>query len=134
MVSLPGVTTVGVKSTTQATPLHLLWLDANGQPTITYRSSHSNASWIRYSSTNFEQSIAAKARLKNIQEHYFKEEAIFGFYSDMISQAYAPLSLLYTSEIELPAVYSNAYFIVEVIHNPTGMRQQVVKKILSTSE
>ncbi|MFC2187111.1 hypothetical protein ACFCT7_07295 [Fulvivirgaceae bacterium LMO-SS25] len=75
-----------------------------------------------------------KARIRNIQEHFFKDEAIFGFYSDMISQAYAPLSLLYTSEIELPGVYSNAYFIVEVIHKPTGMRQQVVKKILSTSE
>jgi len=70
-----------------------------------------------------------KARIRNIQEHFFKDEAIFGFYSDMISQAYAPLSLLYTSEIELPGVYSNAYFIVELIHQPTGMRQQVVKKI-----
>ena len=77
----------------------------------------------------FEQSIASKARIRNIQEHYFKDEAIFGFYSDMISQAYAPLSLLYTSEIELPKVYASAYFIVELIHQPTGMRQQVVKKI-----
>jgi hypothetical protein len=117
------------QATEKPRPLHL-YVDPDGKSVLRYMPSHSKqVSWIRYPTT-FEQSIAAKARLKNIQEHYFKDEAIFSFYCDMISQAYAPLSLLYTSEIELPGVYSNAYFIVEIIHQPTGMRQQVVKKIV----
>ncbi|MFC2187109.1 hypothetical protein ACFCT7_07285 [Fulvivirgaceae bacterium LMO-SS25] len=112
----------------RSTPLHL-WVRESGSMIMKYRQSHNVVSkWMPYRNT-FEQSIASKARIRNIQEHYFKDEAIFGFYSDMISQAYAPLSLLYTSEIELPKVYASAYFIVELIHQPTGMRQQVVKKI-----
>ncbi len=98
---------------------------------LTVREDHSKYDWIiNYNLyVRSPRTPSKKARIRNIQEHFFKDEAIFGFYSDMISQAYAPLSLLYTSEIELPAVYSNAYFIVEIIHQPTGMRQQVVKKI-----
>ena len=118
--------------TKKALPLHLWATNDNPKPNqilIFYKLDHSWPSQIiTYPNTFFEY-IKAKAKIRNIQEHYFKDEAIFGFYSDMISQAYAPLSLLYTSEIELPGVYSNAYFIVEVIHQPTGMRQQVVKKI-----
>ena len=133
MVSTPGYTTIFIPSLETlerlATPLHL-WVDAKGNSTLRYRPSHESSGWLQYSSEFFEQSIAAKAKIRNIQEHFFKDEAIFGFYSEIISQAYAPLSLLYTSEIELPAVYSNAYFIVEIIHQPTGMRQQVVKKIV----
>ena len=120
------------KLKTKDIPLHLWAITDNPKPNemvFTYRRTHDrNAAFTKYPNTFF-QSIAAKARLKNIQEHYFKDEAIFGFYSDMISQAYAPLTLLYTSEIELPGVYANAYFIVEIIHQATGMRQQVVKKI-----
>jgi hypothetical protein len=119
--------------TKKALPLHLWATNDNPKPNqilIFYKLDHSWPSQIiTYPNTFFEY-IKAKAKIRNIQEHYFKDEAIFGFYSDMISQAYAPLSLLYTSEIELPGVYSNAYFIVEVIHQPTGMRQQVVKKIV----
>ncbi len=113
-------------------PLHLYAFTDNPKPNemmLKYSMSHDrNTSFVKYPNTFF-QSIAAKAKIRNIQEHYFKEEAIFGFFSEMISQAYAPLSLLYTSEIELPKVYSNAYFIVELIHQPTGMRQRVVKQI-----
>lgn len=120
------------KKSVRAIPLHLWSKNENPKPNemiLQFRMSHDrNAAFTKYPNTFF-QSIAAKAKIRNIQEHYFKDEAIFGFYSDMISQAYAPLSLLYTSEIELPGVYSNAYFIVEVIHQPTGMRQRVVKKI-----
>ncbi|MFZ6664001.1 hypothetical protein [Peijinzhouia sedimentorum] len=119
-------------NTMKPTPLHLWVPNDNPKPNemiLKYRTSHERpVTWFTYPNTFFH-SIAAKAKIKNIQEHYFREEAIFGFYSEMISQAYAPLSLLYTSEIELPGVYSNAYFIVEIIHQPTGMRQQVVKKI-----
>ncbi len=122
-----------IGDTGKSKPLHL-YLDSNGNTFFRYLPYHSINVKRSYKYPNtFFQEMAAKAKIRNIQEHYFKEEATIGFYSEMVSQAFAPISMLYISEIALPKVYSNAYFMVELIHQPTGMRQRVVKKILPTA-
>ncbi len=109
-------------------PLHL-WEDENGKNIVVYKSFHNlKAATFPYPLT-FLDLIESKERIRNVQEHYFWEEQVFGFYSELISQAYGPLSLLYFSEIELPKLYFNAYLVIELIHHPSGSRQQVVKKI-----
>ncbi|GAB2625600.1 hypothetical protein [Belliella aquatica] len=109
-------------------PLHLI-VNESGSLRMKFRPSHGESTgWFTYPNT-FLEVIESKEHIRNIQEHYFWEEQIFGFYSELISQAYGSLSLLYFSELELPKLYSNAYLVMELIHHPSGSRQQVVKKI-----
>jgi hypothetical protein len=112
-------------------PLHLI-VNESGSLRMKYKPSHGESTgWFTYPNT-FLDVIESKERIRNVQEHYFREEQVFGFYSELISQAYGPLSLLYFSEIELPKLYDNAYLVMELIHHPSGSRQQVVKKIGET--
>jgi hypothetical protein len=113
-------------------PLHLYKTDDN-RPILKYRNSHSqSAKGMSFYPLTFLDVIESKERIRNVQEHYFIEEQVFGFYSELISQAYGPLSLLYFSEIALPKLHDNAYLVMELIHHPSGSRQQVVKKIGET--
>lgn len=113
-------------------PLHLYKTDDN-RPILKYRISHNqSANAMSPYPLTFLDLIESKERIRNVQEHYFWEEQVFGFYSELISQAYGSLSLLYFSELELPKLYSNAYLVIELIHHPSGSRQQVVKKIRET--
>ncbi|MFN3803289.1 hypothetical protein, partial [Belliella pelovolcani] len=109
-------------------PLHLI-VNESGSLRMKFRPSHGESTgWFTYPNT-FLEVIESKERIRNVQEHYFWEEQVFGFYSELISQAYGSLALLYFSELELPKLYSNAYLVMELIHHPSGSRQQVVKKI-----
>jgi hypothetical protein len=127
-IDLKGLTISPWRGKTSQRPLHLYKDD--DRPILKYWTSHrKNAGPMLPYPLTFLNVIESKERIRNVQEHYFWEEQVFGFYSELISQAYGPLSLLYFSEIELPKLYFNAYLVIELIHHPSGSRQQVVKKI-----
>ncbi|GAB2625594.1 hypothetical protein [Belliella aquatica] len=133
-IDVKGIKINPWRGKTSQRPLHL-YKTEDDRPILKYWTSHrKNAgSMLPYPLTFFEV-IESKERIRNVQEHYFWEEQVFGFYSELISQAYGSLSLLYFSELELPKLYSDAYLVMELIHHPSGSRQQVVKKIAAGTQ